>query len=303
MTASLYSTCRTALCPRRGGYLAALLAVLLFCGLQAALPPALPGGGTAPAEGGAPMKISRAAPEAPRSGGRAMTLGKESGGDRQRLLAALEESVEGYATPLQLLGTAPYYSSEAALELVLSCDKTITDAAARYGVEKAVLQAVLFQELRFLNVLDEVDLFVAATHAYLRQMEDYESLPGSERALALPPTRPVVFRLDSSTGLGQIFADTAIQAVNWQAGRQVYDPEDWHDVCAVWTRLREDDTYNIETAALVLAYKRSLLRSESGIEPSAGDIIQAYNGTGELSRRYREVVCAYCRAFRQYGAG
>ena len=302
MTASLYrapGAC-TPLRRGRGVLWAALLVALLLGGLRAALLPALPssGGRAAAAETAAPIEITRAAS---RSGGRTMALTQETGGDRQRLLAALEESVERYATPLQLLGTAPYYSSEDALALVLSRDQTITAAAARYGVEKEMLQSILFQELRFLNLLDEVDLFVSATHAYLRQRESYESLSPEEQTFALPPVRPVVYRMDSSTGLGQIFADTAIRAINWQAGRAVYDGGDWHDVSAVWTRLREDDAYNIEMAALVLAYKRAVLRLE-GTEPSPGDIMQAYNGTGELSRRYREAVCAYCQAFRQYGA-
>lgn len=220
-----------------------------------------------------------------------------------RLLEALEESVQNYATPLQLLGTAPYYSSEAALALVLSYDGAVTAAAEKAGVEKAMLQAVLFQEIRFLNLLDEVDLFVAATHAYLRQLEEYEELPREERVYALPPVRPVVYRLDSSTGLGQIFADTAIRAVNWQAGFPVYDRTDWHDLSAVWDRLRSDDVYNIETAALVLAYKRGVLQAEGNPAPTAADIMQAYNGTGELSRRYREAVCAYCEAFRRWNSG
>ena len=53
--------------------------------------------------------------------------------------------------------------------------------------------------------------------------------------------------------------------------------------------------------ALVLSHKRSILQAAaSGNEPSAADIMQAYNGTGELSRRYREAVCRYYAAFQQY---
>lgn len=220
---------------------------------------------------------------------------------RQRLLQSLEESVHQYASPLQLAGTAPYHSSEDALEIILSQDESISRAAARFGVEKAMVQAVLFQEIRFLNLLDEVDLFVAATHAYLKQTEDYERLCPEERVFAMPPLRPLVFRLDSSTGLGQIFGDTAIRAINWQAGREVLDRNDWHDLSAVWARLRRDDTYNIEMTALVLAYKRGVLEAQGNPAPSPADIMQAYNGTGPLSLRYREVTAAYYLAFRRYG--
>lgn len=224
--------------------------------------------------------------------------------DQERLLRALEDSVNRYATPLQLLGTAPYYSNTQALELVLFYDNVITAAAARYDVEKAMVQAVLFQEIRFLNLLDEVDYFVEATHTYLQVREAYETSARQGPLPTLPPLPPLVYRLDSSTGLGQIFAGTAILAINWQAEQALYDSEDWHDIQAVWNRLRSDDIYNIHMVALVLSHKRSILREAgSGDEPSAADIMQAYNGTGELSRRYREVVCRYYAAFQQYENG
>lgn len=224
--------------------------------------------------------------------------------DQERLLRALEDSVDRYATPLQLLGTAPYYSNAQALELVLSYDDVITEAAARYDVEKAMVQAVLFQEIRFLNLLDEVDYFVEATHTYLQRRENYGTSARQGPLSTLPPLPPLVYRLDSSTGLGQIFADTAIQAINWQTGQALYDSGDWHDIRAVWSRLRRDDIYNIHMVALVLSHKRSILQTAgSEGEPSAADIMQAYNGTGELSRRYREVVCGYYAAFQQYENG
>lgn len=211
------------------------------------------------------------------------------------LLDSLSQSVDAYATPLQRLEVPRYYDNGSALELVLSWDGTVTAAAERHGVEKEMVQAVFFQELRFLNILDEVDRFVAASFDYLERAEEY-----ARRMRVLPPALPLVFRLDSSTGLCQIFADTAIRAINWEAGAQVYDRENWRDLRAVWTRLRTDDAYNIEMAALVLAHKRSLLREGGNPSPTAGDIMQAYNGTGEQSVRYRGAVCRYYLAFRSY---
>lgn len=211
------------------------------------------------------------------------------------LLAALEESVSRYATLPQLLGTAPYYSSGAALELVLSHDGDVAWAAREFHVEREMLQAVLFQEIRFLNVFDEVDWFVSASYDYLQRLDDCR-----RGRLRVPVPPPLVFRTDSSTGLGQIFASTAIAAINWDAGHQVYDCGDWRDLRTVWTRLRTDDSYNIRVAALVLAHKRSLLREQGLAEPSPADIMQAYNGTGPLSVRYRQVTQEYYLAFLAY---
>lgn len=229
-------------------------------------------------------------------------MGKPIGGaDAERaLLDRLTQSVDRYATPLQRIQTAPYYSNEGALEVVLHYGPVIARAAEQYGVERETLQAVLFQELRFLNIFDEVDAFVLATYDYLQQTEDRLSLPRHLRSFSLPPVPPLVYRLDSSTGLGQIFAKTAIRALNWREGRPVYDESSWKDLRTVWVRLKTDDVYNIETAALVLSHKRSLLREAGNPDPSPADIMQAYNGTGELSVRYRNVALEYYLAFRAY---
>lgn len=101
------------------------------------------------------------------------------------LLDSLRRSVDGYATPLQRLELPRYYNSGSALELVLSWDGIVTAAAERHGVEKEMLQAVFFQELRFLNILDEVDRFVAASYDYLERAEEY-----ARRARVLPPAPP-----------------------------------------------------------------------------------------------------------------
>ncbi len=271
--------------------LLALWLALLLWGAAAVSPlrPAEPAGGAgAPPESASPLRALVGPGERDPSG--------QAAPDRARLLEALEAGVEHYATPLQLLGTAPYYSSRDALAAVLAYDAAVTAAAERYGVEKAMVQAVLFQEIRFLNLLDEVDHFVAAAHTYLQIREDWGQSSPQQRLPALPPA----FRTDSSTGLGQIFAATAIRAVNWREGRTVYDAEDWHDLQAVWDTLRNDNLYNIDMTALVLAYERSVLREKNGTEPPAADIMQAYNGSGPLSLRYREAVSEYYAAFQAY---
>lgn len=104
-------------------------------------------------------------------------------------------------------------------------------------------------------------------------------MPLNLKILRGAPTPPVGFRLDSSTGLGQIFASTAIAATNWYYGKKVYDSTNWKDLRTVWTSLNGNNVYNIDMVGRVLAYKRSSIT-----KPTPKTIMQAYNGTGELAK-------------------
>lgn len=68
---------------------------------------------------------------------------------------------------------------------------------------------------------------------------------------------------DASTGLGQIFASTAIDARNSASATGLtdephIDPGDWHQVWNVWRSLH-DDEYNISTVPLVLLRNADML--------------------------------------------
>lgn len=75
----------------------------------------------------------------------------------------------------------------------------------------------------------------------------------------------------------------------------MYDPTNWKDLRTVWTSLNVNNVYNIDMVGLVLAYKRSSIT-----KPTPKTIMQAYNGTGELAKKYGEVTYNYYLAFRQY---
>ena len=63
----------------------------------------------------------------------------------------------------------------------------------------------------------------------------------------------------------------------------------------MWTSLKNNNVYNIDMVGCVLAYKRSSIT-----KPTPRMIMQAYNGTGELAKKYGEVTNKYYLAFHQY---
>lgn len=222
---------------------------------------------------------------------------KRSKGDdlkdpRDELYDNLKEAVNGYANVGQILKTAPYNSTKEAMKTVILYDDVITDAAKKYDVEKEMIQSVLFQEIRFYGLDDPIaDELVKKSYEYETKKEIYE-LGGS----FLPPIPVIGYRTDSSTGLGQIFAKTAIEATNWYQEDMVYDYSNIEDRKEMWFSL-QNNSYNIDMIGMVLAYKRECIK---GDDYTVKDILKAYNGSGQLAEKYSDVAILYYDAFRQY---
>jgi hypothetical protein len=228
--------------------------------------------------------------------------GTESDYTKSQLTEDLGKVVDSVSNILQVAARLPYNTTKEALEIVLSYDAYITEVAENNGMNKALLQTVLFQEIRFYNVLDEVDSFVIDTYTYKHQLETYLDMPWWKQIIVGAPKAPLVWRFDSSTGLGQIFAATAIDAINWKEDPDAYDPNNWRDVESVWMKLHYDDYFNIEMAGLVLAYGASLKEVDiSSITPSDTKMILArYNGTGSGADTYGDYTYKYYVLFHRY---
>ena len=69
------------------------------------------------------------------------------------------------------------------------------------------------------------------------------------------PSPPAILKTDSSTGLGQIFAQVAIKAYNeaidyqYISGNKI-DGDDWKACKNVWYSLKNNNEYNIQMTAL-----------------------------------------------------
>lgn len=207
----------------------------------------------------------------------------------ERLLTELNLAVDSYINIGQRLKTAPYYTNETALEAVLYYDATIEAAAEKYGIDKAMLQSVLFQELRFYGMEDPVaDLYVLSSYRYGHQQEEHGK-----------PQNMAFCRLDSSTGMGQVFAKTAIKAHNWKYDT-TYNLNDWKDLELFWMYLQEDEQ-NIDTVALVLAYTMNEQEVSGKLSLAETEAVMArYNGTGVWAAKYGQVTIQYFQAFEEY---
>lgn len=216
---------------------------------------------------------------------------------KEQLKASLDTAVDGYINLGQRIVTLPCMGNDEALEVVLSHDAAIGAASEKYNVEKEMIQSVLFQELRFYNVGDPIaDSLVRQTQFYEHQVEAYEKAGLLEKMARGVPTPPIVYYKDSSTGLGQIFAITAIDATNWYEETS-YDRNDKKNLEKFWNEL-QDENYNIDMVGRVLAYKRSTLPEGA----DAKRIMKAYNGSKELAEKYSNVTLQYYKAFEEYNS-
>ena len=186
------------------------------------------------------------------------------------------------------------------LEKVLSLDVYIESASKKYNVDKAMIQAVLYREIRCYGLDDPIsDTLVAEGYAYKHREEEYKKSP---HHFSVPPTPPARYRLDSSTEPGQIFAETAIDAYNLQYDTN-YDKKNWKDLEFFWNKL-QDDQYNVEMVAMVL--KRKAYEGGYDInnltEEQRRKVFTRYNGnpTKENAIAYGYTVQDYYNSFSEY---
>ena len=209
---------------------------------------------------------------------------------RIKLQNDLQAAIDGYANVLQKLATGLVNSTtENSLEKIFLYDEYITSTAAKYSIEKEMIQAILFQETRFYNILDPIgDSLVVQSRTYDKQMDSYLN----NESRFFPPFAVLGYRTDSSTGIGQIFAKTAITAINQWNNDTKYDVSNKKDIETIWNKL-QDPEFNIDTMGAIIA----MLKSK---EMDIGAIFKAYNGTNKLAQKYSEVVLKYYDAFKAY---
>ncbi|PJE93959.1 hypothetical protein CUT44_30910 [Streptomyces carminius] len=160
--------------------------------------------------------------------------------DIQKYLVSKDIPEEGGSLPEDVVQPN---STTDAFNKIMGYDAVITRVARRLRIRKALLMCPLLWEVRKLTNLDSfADDGVAVYHT----KGDWD------------PTDQWIKR-DSSTGLGQIFAVTAINA-RAHAVRQgdivasILDPDNDSHVWTVWKQLKGDDAFNIAAAAHTLIH-------------------------------------------------
>lgn len=174
-------------------------------------------------------------------------------------------------------------STTEAYNAVVDADWLFTSLARSLRVRKALIQAPVMWELRKLNPLD-----FAADAAVQAGLKD-----------------------DCSTGWGQIFAKTAIQARNYCIGEGIIngtglDYTDADDLESVWNKLHDDQEYNVRSVAYTLLWNSELLMiPRPGLD---GDVhvteavLGRYNGTGPDAEQYGQELMGLYNVLENYNA-
>lgn len=187
---------------------------------------------------------------------------------------------------------------EAALEDVLQNDATITKFSNEYRIPKEFVQSVLFREIWCYSLGD------ATSDTMVRDYYQWKLGNKSE---------PLIKKTDSSTGLGQIFAKTAINALNNANDRGFislsakYDKNNWRHMWTIWSNLHDDDSFNIQCCALVILdcqyeYEEEVPYDDffDYSEEQIKMILARYNGYGEAAEEYADICYEYYEIFEKY---
>ena len=203
------------------------------------------------------------------------------------------------------------YSATEAIDLILRNSSIIEQTASDLSMPMAAIQAILFREIYCIGHEDAaVDALVTEYYSYKEQLEAYFNMVWWKQLIVGCPTPYVGMREDSSTGLGQIFAKTAINAHNFcikdgvLAG-DTYDYNDWKDRKEVWYNLKDDDKYNIQYVGLVLYHAADMVNVDNLYKlnsEEAKKVLARYNGTNSNAKTYGGIVYKYYRLFNQYNA-
>lgn len=215
-----------------------------------------------------------------------------------------------YSHMIEIQRTKAVRSTAEAAKNVLKYDGQLTRISQKYGIRKALIQSVLMWEHSLEGRDDTLsDGMVVTTNNYYKQLESWNNLSAVQQAITPMPTPPLVTVDDSSTGFGQIFASTAISAINYGVDKGIYysrkyNAEDWHDIWNVWQKLNEDIDYNIESCALVLIWGANDV-GINAIKYSYTDqelktIIARYNGFGDDAVAYGQRNLETYKIFEYY---
>ena len=200
-----------------------------------------------------------------------------------------------------------YYSTDDAIDIIIKYDDIITKVSKEFGVPKSMIQTVLFKEIRMKDARDDVaDSFVMEYYRYDREVKRFVNLPLWKQLLVGSPRPQLPMREDSSTGLGQIFAKTAIEAYNAAIKRgdikgQIISYDNIQERERVWNEL-QDDKKNIFYAALVLKHKAEIqgINLDDATDMQIQKTLARYNGTGDKAAEYGKETLQYNNLFEKY---
>lgn len=168
------------------------------------------------------------------------------------------------------------------------------------------------RELWCVNTSDNIaDGLVVQYFTYQQEVENWSKLSPALQFISPYPSAPVPLHDDSSTGLGQIFARTAIAANNSAIDRGIingtkYDSNNWKNRKTVWELLRYNDHYNMDTIALILIYEAKNIGLSTNYwnysDSQVKSLLAKYNGSGSAAAQYGNECFNYYTIFKSYNS-
>lgn len=179
---------------------------------------------------------------------------------KDQLFSEIDAQIKNDFTPIEQY--KGYYSTSECIDTLYKYDELITKLSNIYMLPKATMQSILLREMLCYYIMDDLsDALVIQQYDYLSYLEYYNSLDFVTQFIVPAPIKfkPIVDIEDSSVGLGQIFARTAIVANNWAVLNgiitgKIYDYNNWNDRKEIWYNLKGNSSYNIEMVAIVLMW-------------------------------------------------
>lgn len=148
------------------------------------------------------------------------------------------------------------YSSDKAIDIIYANDSAIESEAKKWGMNKALIQAILYNELVCIKTISDsaADSAVISYYVYKQELERYMKMSWIKQLIVGPPDAPLIQREDCSTGIGQSCAKTAMAALNYIAGPKgkKLNYSNWKQRKKVWFSLYENDTYSAKNVGKVL---------------------------------------------------
>ncbi len=214
------------------------------------------------------------------------------------VFGALNQTVKEELHIVEYTKNLGHNTTEESISIVLQHDEMIKEASKKYNVPRQMIQAVLFKELRMIDFRDDIsDKFVDNCFIINRNLSESQSIDFVEKFII-----HVTDTTGSSTGIGQIFPETAIKAHNWYMENyknsnknklNYYDTRQREDI---WRALQNDETC-IDYMALILKYEAEHTLNVDINDNEEKDLIEIfikYNGAsyyGYEVLKYYKLFC------------
>lgn len=200
------------------------------------------------------------------------------------------------------------YSPEKCVDVALKYEKQAETVSKKVNLPKEYVLAILFRELVCYDLTDDAgDIAVMNYFYHQTQLEMYKKAKWHQK-LFMDIKAPIPMREDCSTGLGQIFCNTAIKSNNYAVNEGLlsgknYKLSNWKHRKKIWYKLKDDNIYNVTMAGYVLrwgANEVSVSQDKFKTPIGAKKILARYNGTGSSATGYGKIVYRYYKLFKRY---